>query len=244
MLKIHTEHGFCINGAWNGVRTIFGTFFSRLKSSIGRKAKPSPASPEEKARRERWKRTLVLVPLLIGVVSMAENSPIAVGKASTGSGGGLVAALKDPLSLFADRSPGERGSGALLSTKPPKPEERVLSSERERDPLGVPPAAEDPAFSFAPDALANALPQERVLGGERDGPFIPLGSYYDPDISPGRFTALPPGGGGGGGIPIDPGIPTGVPEPATWAMLILGFFGIGMAMRRRGRSAAGLTGAR
>jgi hypothetical protein len=29
------------------------------------------------------------------------------------------------------------------------------------------------------------------------------------------------------------GHPTGVPEPATWAMMLLGFGGIGMAMRRR-----------
>jgi hypothetical protein len=29
-------------------------------------------------------------------------------------------------------------------------------------------------------------------------------------------------------IPVN----TGVPEPATWAMMLLGFGGIGMAMRR------------
>jgi hypothetical protein len=33
---------------------------------------------------------------------------------------------------------------------------------------------------------------------------------------------------------------TAVPEPATWAMMLLGFAGIGMAMRRRGRSAGAL----
>jgi hypothetical protein len=30
--------------------------------------------------------------------------------------------------------------------------------------------------------------------------------------------------------------PSPVPEPATWAMLILGFFGLGHALRRSGRS--------
>ena len=135
---------------------------------------------------------------------MAETSPFAIGKAGEGGRGGLMSALKDPLSLFAERSPGERGSGALLSTKPDKPEERVLSSEREREPpLGAASVPPDPAFSFAPDALANSLPQERVLGDARDGPFIPLGSSFDPDISPGRgFNAGAPGGPGGGiGIP-------------------------------------------
>jgi hypothetical protein len=33
-----------------------------------------------------------------------------------------------------------------------------------------------------------------------------------------------------------PGITAAVPEPATWAMMLLGFGGIGMAMRRRGSS--------
>jgi hypothetical protein len=215
-----------------------------LKPSAERKAESSEHPPAA-ARRRRWRRTLLLVPLLVGVVAVAEPGPAVIGTAiaKVGGAGGLVAALKDPLSLFADRSPGERGAGALFNTKPDKPEERVLSSEREREPpLGAASVPPDPAFSFAPDALANALPQERVLGGERDGPFIPLGNFYDPDITPGRFTALPPGGPGGGGIPIEPGIPTGVPEPATWAMLILGFFGIGMAARRRARG--GLTGAR
>jgi hypothetical protein len=36
-----------------------------------------------------------------------------------------------------------------------------------------------------------------------------------------------------------PGTPGGVPEPSTWAMMLLGFAGIGMALRRRkGRSRA------
>lgn len=35
----------------------------------------------------------------------------------------------------------------------------------------------------------------------------------------------------------------GVPEPATWALMILGFGGIGAAMRRRGKSATAMTAA-
>jgi hypothetical protein len=35
--------------------------------------------------------------------------------------------------------------------------------------------------------------------------------------------------------------PGAVPEPATWAMMLLGFGGIGMTMRRRRRSGATLT---
>jgi hypothetical protein len=43
----------------------------------------------------------------------------------------------------------------------------------------------------------------------------------------------------GEGYPYIPGIPTqhgAVPEPATWAMMLLGFGGIGMSMRRRPRA--------
>lgn len=47
-----------------------------------------------------------------------------------------------------------------------------------------------------------------------------------------RIVGLP-----GGGVPTDPGLPISgaVPEPTTWAMMLLGFAGIGFAMRRTKR---------
>jgi hypothetical protein len=61
--------------------------------------------------------------------------------------------------------------------------------------------------------------------------------------------ALPWGGGGGGGVfpfdgdlpigrPLIPPLTTPVPEPATWAMMILGFFGVGVGLRSRRARAA------
>lgn len=38
--------------------------------------------------------------------------------------------------------------------------------------------------------------------------------------------------------PVDPGVPAGVPEPSTWAMMILGFGLAGAAMRHRRPAAA------
>ena len=51
------------------------------------------------------------------------------------------------------------------------------------------------------------------------------------------FTGASAGGGGGG---MDGGMGGGggvgaIPEPSTWAMMLLGFFGVGLAVRRRER---------
>ena len=45
-----------------------------------------------------------------------------------------------------------------------------------------------------------------------------------------RIVGLP-----GGGVPTDPGLPlpAAVPEPATWAMMLMGFGMVGFGMRRR-----------
>lgn len=174
----------------------------------------------------------------------------------------LIAVLKDPLSLFAERSPGGRAEGALIPVK-----ERVLSTVRERDPAGTLPGVEDPVVAGVPEGAAPAgpAPEERVLSGEREGlpgggapggvggpgGFAPFGGGPGM-LAPENFATAPPdtggpgdpgdpglvpGGPGNPGIPgVPPGLPGGgapVPEPATWAMMILGFFAIGAALRRR-----------
>jgi len=220
--------------------------------------------------RRRWKRTLLLAPLLAGLffVAVAGSGDPATGKATKAAA--ILAALKDPLSLFAERSPGGRGAGALLSTKPgkqaalmdPGPEERVLSQVRDRDPDfgGLPalPGLDDPAF--APDPGVDGLPGGGGFpggggggGGPGGGGFPgggggPFAGPFSPQFIPGGGG--PPGGGppgsdppgsgppgtdppGGGGIPP---VTSAVPEPATWAVMILGFFAVGAAARRRGRT--------
>jgi hypothetical protein len=45
----------------------------------------------------------------------------------------------------------------------------------------------------------------------------------------------------GGIVPVDPGVvinPNGIPEPASWALMILGFGGAGVTLRRRRAAAA------
>lgn len=214
---------------------IFRTLISRLA--------PSSRQEDERSElqrlrlRRRWKRTLLLVPLLVGLfyaVGVERGHP-ANGK--PGRGGGLLAMLADPSTLFAERSPGERGAGPLLSTKPDfGPHERVLASERERDPaIGDPPAADDPVFGISPNTLpAGGDPGDGALPGDPDGgggsPFFSPagGNFGGPQFLPRGAPLVPP-------VVTNPGIP-GVPEPATWAMMILGFFGVGTAIRRRARA--------
>jgi len=203
--------------------------------------KQQDESPAAKAdgRRRRWKRTLLLTTLFVCLffVAVAERGGPAISKIRKD---GIVATLLDPLSLFAGRSPGER-EGALLPTKLAKagPEERVLSEVRDRDPgIGDPPA--DPGF--LPNAALPGAPGEGVLPGGAGGePFAPFGAPFgapggpgDGFIPAGRSFTQPPGGGDGGIVPPpDGGIPSGIPEPGTWAVMILGFFAVGWAMRRR-----------
>ena len=254
---------------WKGVRDIFGIRFARLKPPprVGDDLPPPPDAP---AKRSTRKQVLLLVSGFVGLffVAAVQQGDPATGKVSTTT---LLAVLKDPLTLFAERSPGGRAEGALLPTKPPR--ERVLSTVRERDPSGTLPGVDDPVVAGVPEAAGpgGPAPEERVLSGEREG--LPgggggaPGSFGGPGFAPGPgglipedFATAPPGGGtpGNPGIPGDPGDPgvgpgdpgipgapppgifdpgggAPVPEPATWAMLILGFFAIGAALRRRSR---------
>ncbi|MFK3890962.1 PEPxxWA-CTERM sorting domain-containing protein [Sphingomonas sp. NPDC079357] len=197
--------------------------------------------------------TLVRAAVVIGVGGSAIG-----GYAALGVLGGTVpfaeamnlpaalAVLPDPLSIMTARSPGERGHGAMFNIKqtkrprqlagvrPRSPRERVLSNVRERSPAGIVPAGDLPIApgGFVPDltpVTPDALGPLGPGGGDTFGP---------PPVFP---------TGPGGNIPGVPGptptpTPTtpvpAVPEPATWAMMALGFAVTGFAVRRRKRARA------
>ena len=196
------------------------------------------AAAKAGGRRNRWKRTLLLVTLFVCLffVAVAERGGPAISKVRKD---GIVATLLDPLSLFAGRSPGER-EGALLPTKLAKagPEERVLSQVRDRNPDSGNPTP-PPIDGMLPNAALPGAPGENTLAGG-PGQFAPFGVPFGAPGGPGDGFIPGPGGPGGPGVP-----PTGpvsaVPEPGTWAVLILGFFAIGWAMRRRAQLRPGLT---
>ena len=167
---------------------------------------------------------------------------------------GVADALRDPASIFGQRSPGGRGAGAMFQTKPdraasaarevsPGPSERVLSNVHER----VPPAAGGGPGVSAPSA-AIAVPLE-TPGFVAAGPGgAGLGGAPSGGSSSGGVGAIPGGfgpelplpGGGSFLVPVPPGnrlpIISAVPEPETWQTMILGVFAIGLALRRRGRA--------
>lgn len=145
----------------------------------------------------------------------------------------IVAALKNPLSLFADRSPGERGSGPLQLTKS-GPHERVLASVRQREPadapvLGAAPnsAAGPETMPTAADSSPEAFSQPLDIGR---APFTPV--FYDTPIgypgTPGTPSGdTPPGG--------DTPPTTAAPEPAAWALMAPGLFAVAGTLRRQQR---------
>lgn len=156
-------------------------------------------------------------------------------------------AAKSLMALLEDRSPGDRTAAELTKTKKKAaaPEQRALGKiiKPEAPPefleaIAPPPPAviEDvPAF---PVALAGLGPLVEIP------PPPPGGGGIFPTAAP------PPGGGGGGGggdtpdtpdnpdtpdKPPPPPPPPAVPEPGTWATMLLGFGLTGWLMRRRRR---------
>ena len=144
--------------------------------------------------------------------------------------------------LLSQRSPGERTEAQLTKTK----RARALARHRLPAPkLGSPPSATDlakillPPATELPVAVVNPVPLlqapptlAQIVGSPGGG---------------GGIFVTPPGGGGGnpgGGTtpgggnppmvtpPTSPGLIPAVPEPGSWAMMLLGFGFMGWRIRR------------
>jgi hypothetical protein len=163
---------------------------------------------------------------------------------------GIKAVGDTVASLFESRSPGERAEGALASLKHkrhPALHQRALPKVR-RPPAS--PLAGIVGAAPIPPVLPPVTPGPlyNVVNG---GPAAPV-ALSPPPVGPGGFFPGLPLPGGGGGIivpppaivtppitppvtpPVIPSTP-GVPEPSTWAMMLLGFAMIGSAVARKAR---------
>jgi hypothetical protein len=207
-----------------------------------------------------WHLTIARVAIggLVGVAAVGSYGALGgtiggLGIAEASAKVARLIDLPDPAAILGARSPGGRDAGAMFTTKPARerlasrprvpvpgaPRERVLSNVRERPSIGwAPPYVELPAtpLAFGPGVPVGDVPLTPAAlgplpsgGGFTPTPFIPGGGTGGGGGGTG-------GGGGGGGDDVVP--PPAVPEPATWATMILGFLMVGGALRRVARRRA------
>ena len=155
------------------------------------------------------------------------------------------ASSKSPslLSMLHSRSPGDRAAGARSNKSAPT--SAVLS---EHTPAAKPvklasavlPAALAAPVSAVPAIAGAAIPIPVAAAPVATAALVPAAAGSSLFVPP----LIIPGGGGGGGIVVavtppggggnPPPVP-GVPEPQTWAMMIMGFGFVGAVLRRRRR---------
>ena len=191
----------------------------------------------------------IAVALGVAFYSRAQNpgSDSAGSRLVHAAGAGIGRAMdgvKTIAAMIAERSPGERAAGELASLKHkrvPALHERALPKIRRAPPPSplanivappeVPPAVVPPVATPLYNAVTTPPPGSTVLG----------------EAPPTFFPAMAPPPGGGFVVPpivtqvtppIPPEVPPpAVPEPASWAMMLIGFSLVGWTIRRGGRAA-------
>ena len=184
-------------------------------------------------------------------VSLAALGLVATGEAGLST---LVAAIarsapvSSLTSLLHQRSPGRRTKGQLANTKAKKlairaPQQRAPGRPHQRalPKVVMPPPLPDtfvrPLFGNETPLVAEAaLPPIPELLFEQAAPVFASGAPFV------LFGSVPTGSGGGGsggggGVTVTPTAPVqtiaAVPEPDSWALMLIGFGATGVALRRR-----------
>jgi hypothetical protein len=158
--------------------------------------------------------------------------------------GQAINGVKTVASMIAGRSPGERAVGELASLKHKRVSilhERALPKIRRSPP-------ESPLANIVappPGSPAIVPPVAAPLYNAVTTP--PPGATTVGESPPTFFPAMAPPPGGGFVVPpivtqvtppLPPEVPPpAVPEPASWAMMLIGFGFVGWTIRRRGRAA-------
>jgi hypothetical protein len=187
------------------------------------------------------RRNAALVSSAFALVAL--GSATALGGSALRSS--LAAAVTDTRDLIAERSPGLRTRADMSKGKPRLAEARTARALPRtvdaRPPVAAPLPAPAEAIAAPLVAPGTGAPGVIIPGeGAPGGVAVPAGG--------GPFLFAPVPGpaiiGGGGGIvigspapeatPAPPVVqPPPIPEPAQWAMMILGFGVVGAATRRR-----------
>lgn len=193
-------------------------------------------------RRRRLLAGATTITALMGVPAAVGMYAQFGGDAGRSVAGAVAGAAQSFADLINGRSPGARGEASLTTVKIKLPPagERDMASPSDTPPnsgmrviAAAPPlsesvpqfapvefAAQTPGLTFPPIANAVASP--------------PIGGLFP---SPGGGSPVPPGGGilipPGTNVPPPPTVPGVIPEPETWAMMLLGFGLIGAGLRRR-----------
>jgi hypothetical protein len=185
----------------------------------------------------------VIAALSVGIL-LRPDLGRAVGEGVSDS----IQGVRTVAAMLAERSPGERPDGALASLKPKR---QAALHERALPKVRGPAAPSSPyqALVGTPPSPVVALPPEtplyNVVAGGPPAVITPAATGGGGGTPPGLSQVPLPGGGGGGfisppttaatpAIPATPVTPvTPVPEPATWAMMLVGFAFIGRALRRK-----------
>jgi hypothetical protein len=157
-----------------------------------------------------------------------------------------VSQAQDLAELLSQRSPGTRTAGELTKTKHARASAKLRTPPKAAAPAGhpVPPLADTPTELTS--LVQSPLIPVGLTAPGGSSPFSPppsLGTILA--SAPGDQTFTPPGGGGGPAhYPTEQPrelVPSAVPEPGTWAMMLTGFGLIGWRLRRRRRRGVTLT---
>lgn len=185
-------------------------------------------------------------PLALGGMAIAAALSVAIPGLSQSVHDGIdkgIRGVQTVAAMLAERSPGARSVGELAQLKHKR--QAALHQHalpKIRGPY-TPPSAYQ-ALSSPPPVALLPPPPAPLFATVAGGPEVitPVGGTPGGSFGPPVFAGIPSPGGGGGGaftppivtavtpqVPVTPAAP--VPEPASWAMMLLGFGLMGAALR-------------